>query len=124
MIQKCQVSYDAAPDLGPLGQDDVRLAGHEDELQAPGRPRAHHIQHLLLREIQPHLQSARASDEAMQQPGELSLSVIILVKNFRSSVNILGVIRQFLLSMNDFFFIWPFFGKKVIRKPSNCEAWS
>ena len=105
MIQKCQVSYDAAPDLGPLGQDDVRLAGHEDELQAPGRPRAHHLEHLLLREIQPHLQSARASDEAMQQPGELSLSVIILVKNFRSSVNILGVIRQFLLSMNDFFFI-------------------
>ena len=62
--------YDAAPDLGPLGQDDVRLAGHEDELQAPGWPRAHHLEHLLLREIQPHLQSARASDEALQQPGE------------------------------------------------------
>ena len=82
MIQKCLVtSYDAAPALGPLGQDDVRLAGHEDELQAPGRPRAHHLQHLLLREIQPHLQSARASDEALQQPGELSLTIIILVKN-------------------------------------------
>ena len=82
-------SYDAAPDLGPLGQDDVRLAGHEDELQAPGRPRAHHLQHLLLREIQPHLQSARAPDEALQQPGEWSLTIIILVKNILG----LGVIR-------------------------------
>ena len=55
---------------GPPGQDDVRLARHEDELQAAGRAGAHHLQHLLLRAVQPHLQSARAPDEALQQPGE------------------------------------------------------
>lgn len=49
--------------------DDVRLARHEDELQAPGRAGPHLLQQLLLRAVQPHLQSARAPDEEVQQHG-------------------------------------------------------
>ena len=99
------VMYDEVPHLGPPGQDDVRLAGHEDELQAAGRAGAHHLQHLLLRAVQPHLQSARAPDEAMQQPGE-----------FRQSEK---MCRQ--LVRNPFIYFDPFC-KKVIMKPTNCEA--
>ena len=76
---------------GPGVQDDVCLARHEDGVQAraagelwlvglchvttwraligAGAHLVHLLLQLLLRPLQPHLQGARAPDEALQQPG-------------------------------------------------------